>query len=280
MSLRRAILWSLFWVGAALCFALALSLWNPPGAQLFLAGYALEKSLSIDNLMVFAAIFAYFGIAPHEQPRILYLGILGVIVLRFIFVALGAGALMLAGPVAGAVFGSLVIWSAVGMLGMGKDGDSDVDYDAKWFVRLARAVSVTPAFVCLVAIEISDIIFSFDSMPAVISLVQAPIIVYAAVMFAVLGLRSLYFVLIVLMQYLVHLEKAVIALLFFIGTKMLLHSFAALADAPRLLRAVDLSAGANLIIVLGTLALGVIASLVFKPEPARVLVEGTPEEIP
>lgn len=269
MSLRRAISWSLFWVGAAFAFAWLLTvIRDAETAQLFLAGYVLEKSLSVDNLMVFAAIFSYFRISSTQQPRILNLGIIGAVVLRAIFVALGSGALLLIGPSAGLVFGLIVLWSAVKMLGMGSgDDDEETDYNTLWFVRLARKLHTAPAFLCLVAIEISDIIFAFDSVPAVIAVVQEPLIVYASVMFAVLGLRSLYFVLDALMGYLVHLEKAVIGILFFVGAKLTLHSASELTGAN--VDYLNVSPMMNLAIVLGALSLGVIASIMLPNAEAQ-----------
>lgn len=261
MSLGRAISWSVFWIGAALAFALALAVYRGPGdAQLFLAGYVLEKSLSVDNLIVFVAIFSYFRIVPAQQPRILNLGIIGAVVLRAVFVALGSGLLVLAGPYTSFNFGLIVIWSAVKMLRSGGD-DETVEYEAQWFVRLARKLHTAPAFLCLVAIEISDIIFSFDSVPAVIALVQDPLIVYASVMFAVLGLRSLYFVLNALLRYLAYLGHAVIAILFFVGVKLCLHAVSELTSTSAF-DALNVSPATNLAIVLGLLSLGVIASVI------------------
>lgn len=117
----------------------------------------------------------------------------------------------------------------------------------------------TPAFLCLMAIETSDVAFAFDSVPAVIAVTQEPLLVYAAMIFAILGLRSLYFILAALTKYLVHLEKAVIALLFFIGIKMGIQSWNhAFGDTG-----IHISANASLLIVLGTLAIGVLASFIF-----------------
>lgn len=121
------------------------------------------------------------------------------------------------------------------------------------------AFYATPAFLCLMAIETSDIAFAFDSVPAVIAVTQEPLLVYAAMIFAILGLRSLYFVLAALTQYLVHLEKAVIALLFFIAAKMALQSWNH-AIGPT---GFEISANVSLLVVLGTLAAGVIASFLF-----------------
>ncbi len=299
ISLRDATLWSLFWVALSLGFyAYVWFRFSPEWAGLFLAGYALEKSLSIDNLMVFMAIFASFNIKSHLQHRILYWGILGALVFRAIFVVLGTS-LLAASPWVGFVFAALVAYSAVKMMGGGgNDDDEEIeDYSDHWSVRFTRrllpiyprlfgdrffvkraeidelaktepAVTqglaakamrfATPALLCLAAIETSDIMFAFDSVPAVIAMTQEPLLVYAAMIFAILGLRSMYFVLAALARALVHLEKAVIALLFFIAAKLALESLNKVGFDTGM----HISPNVSLLVVVGFLTLGVVASLV------------------
>lgn len=294
ITVKDASLWSLFWIGLALAFYAYIWLrFDKEFADLYLAGYVLEKSLSVDNLMVFMAIFASFGIAGKLQHRILYWGILGALVFRAIFVVIGNGLFLLT-PWVGFAFAAFVIWSGYKMW---KESDADKeqeieDYSQHWSVRwtgkmmpvytklfgdrffvksselnteqLANVTRqglkyATPAFLCLIAIETSDLAFAFDSVPAVIAVTQEPLLVYAAMIFAILGLRSLYFILAALTKYLVHLEKAVIALLFFIGAKMGLQSWNhTIGDTG-----FHLSANASLFIVLGVLAVGVLASFIF-----------------
>ena len=304
ISVKDATLWSLFWVALALGFYFYLWLrFDKNWADLYLAGYALEKSLSIDNLMVFMAIFSSFAIKDILQHRILYWGIIGALVFRAIFVLLGT-ALFSASPWVGFVFAAIVGWSGWKMLTAGGGDDEIHDYSNHWSVRMAEKVvpifprlhldkffitqkiaedlkdadpsieikkmatfMATPAFLCLMTIETSDIMFAFDSVPAVIAVTQEPLLVYAAMIFAILGLRSLYFVLAALTEYLVHLEKAVIALLFFIAFKLGLQSWNhAIGDTG-----FHISPNVSLMIVLGTLALGVVASFVFpeKAEPEQ-----------
>jgi tellurite resistance protein TerC len=284
--------WTVFWFALALGFyAYLYRRFNPEVANLYLAGYALEQTLSIDNLMVFMAIFASFGIRGAVQHRILYLGIIGAIVFRAIFVLIGTS-LYEASPYVGFAFAAFVAWTGVKMLQSGTEQREVSDYANHWsvkmmgrlfpvytrlhgdamFVRPAAVAAeggsathrgplyATPAFLCLVAIETSDVAFAFDSVPAVIAVTQEPLLVYAAMIFAILGLRSLYFVLAALTRYLVHLEKAVIALLFFIAGKMALTSWHHAVGPTGLHISPTLSLG----IVLGTLALGVIASI-FAP---------------
>ncbi|MDR0781183.1 MAG: TerC/Alx family metal homeostasis membrane protein [Pseudomonadales bacterium] len=298
VSLRDAAFWTVFWVLLSLAFYAYLRLrFSPAWADLYLAGYALEKSLSIDNLMVFMAIFASFAIKNALQHRILYYGIIGAVVFRAIFVVIGSE-LFHASPWVGFLFAAFVIWSAIKMLQQSEQEDDIEDYSQHWSVRLTgkllpiytklhldrffvrhsqlpsdeAASSVTrkgllyatPALLCLMAIETSDIAFAFDSVPAVIAVTQEPLLVYAAMIFAILGLRSLYFVLAALTKYLVHLEKAVIGLLFFIGAKMALQSWnQAVSDTG-----LHISAGWSLTIVLGMLGAGVVASLLFPDKEA------------
>jgi tellurite resistance protein TerC len=331
ITVSDAAKWSVFWVCLALSFYGYLWFrFSKEWADLYLAGYFLEKSLSVDNLIVFMAIFASFGIKGVLQHRILYWGILGALLFRAIFVVIGTG-LFLASPWVGFLFAAFVILSAIKMLQSGGDDEEIEDYSDHWSVRLTKrfmpiytrlhfdrffirhqellvngladkslttksgAVYATPAFLCLLAIETSDIAFSFDSVPAVISVTQEPLLVYAAMIFAILGLRSLYFVLAALTRYLVYLEKAVIALLFFIGTKMALQSYLHVCSSSwdgvvnlsfDLFWLIPLDFGkfdtgmsyslnicaswlphispmTSLLIVLGTLLTGVLASLIF-----------------
>lgn len=293
ITLKDASLWSLFWIGLAVAFYGYLwARFNKESADLYLAGYVLEKSLSIDNLMVFVAIFASFGITGKLQHRILYWGIIGALVFRAIFVVIGAS-LFIASPYVGFIFAAFVIWSGYKMLNSNNESEEEIeDYSNHWSVRfIGKTMRVypklfgerffvkhhelgaenlalvtrkgiryaTPAFLCLMAIETSDVAFAFDSVPAVIAVTQEPLLVYAAMIFAILGLRSLYFILAALTKYLVHLEKAVIALLFFIGIKMGIQSWNhAFGDTG-----IHISPNTSLFIVLGTLAVGVLASFIF-----------------
>lgn len=305
ISFKDASIWSLFWIGLALLFYVYLWLrFEKNWADLYLTGYVLEKSLSVDNLMVFMAIFSSFAIKDILQHRILYWGIIGALVFRAIFVVVGTS-LFYASAWVGFLFAAIVAWSGWKMLTSGGDEEDITDYSQHWSVRLTErvipifprlhlekffitkamvrdlqdadpsiqisrpaAIFATPAFLCLMAIETSDVMFAFDSVPAVIAVTQEPLLVYAAMIFAILGLRSLYFVLASLTKYLVHLEKAVIALLFFIAAKLALQSWNhAIGDTG-----IHISPNASLLIVLATLAAGVIASFLF---PEKKEAEGS-----
>ena len=317
MSLKSAALWSVFWIAVSLAFGGYL--WFHHGsemASLFFTGYALEKVLSVDNLFVIMAVFSWFKIPEAYRHRVLYWGIIGAIVFRMVFVAIGIG-LMALGPYVELVFAVVVGWTGVMMLRRDEEEESNEDYSEhlayRWVhrffpvwprlyghnfflhghelteacrqnpdVRLEPAgedlkhpeqhhpqpvkkgaLVATPLFLCLAIIEISDVMFAFDSVPAVIAVSKEPLIVYSAMMFAILGLRTMYFVLEALRGYLVHLEKAVVALLFFIAVKL------ALSASEHLFQhGYEISPNASLVVVLVVLALGVAASFVF-PEKSK-----------
>jgi len=247
ISAKNALLWSFFWIALSLCFAVYIALSHgSEDASLYLAGYLLEKSLSVDNLFVMMAIFSSFAVKDELQHRVLYYGILGAVVLRMGFIAVGSSMIALFGPYALAGFGLFVLWSAWKMWQqMGRDEDEIEDYTNHWAVAWTRKFfpvhnrmdghnffvnardgglvgKATPLFLCLMVVEISDIMFAFDSVPAVIAITQDPFLVYTSNIFAILGLRSLYFLLAAAKRYLCHLEKAVIVILVYIGLKMLL----------------------------------------------------------
>ncbi|WP_152224447.1 TerC/Alx family metal homeostasis membrane protein [Pseudomonas sp. SCB32] len=308
ISLARAVSWSIFWVGISLAFAGFLYVQHgSEAASLFLTGYALEKVLSVDNLFVFMAIFAWFKVPDGLRHRVLYWGILGAVVFRGIFVAIGTGLLHL-GPWVEVAFALIVAWTAVMMLKGGGDDDEEEDYSQHLAYRFASklfpvwpklygrhffvarrkleveaqktenkgmslaargAAFATPLFLCLVVVEVSDVLFAFDSVPAVIAVSREPLIVYSAMLFAILGLRTLYFVLEALKRYLVHLEKAVVVLLFFIAAKLGLNATNALFH-----HGISIDPTTSLIVVLVVLALGVAASVIF-PEDESAEAEVT-----
>lgn len=304
VSLAKASAWSIFWIAISLGFAGFLYIQHGPQvASLFVTGYALEKVLSVDNLFVFMAIFAWFNVPDGLRHRVLYWGIIGAIVFRGIFVAIGTG-LLAFGPWVEVVFAVIVAWTAIMMLKGGGDDEEEEDYSTHMAYRFAKklfpvwpklyknqffvsrkvldgelrkpenqgmtlaakgAIFATPLFLCLVVAEISDVLFAFDSVPAVIAVSREPLIVYSAMLFAILGLRTMYFVLEALKRYLVHLEKAVIALLFFIAVKLGLN-----ATDHMFHHGYSIDANTSLIIVMVVLVIGIVASLIFpaKEEPA------------
>ncbi|HBO6963448.1 TPA: TerC/Alx family metal homeostasis membrane protein [Pseudomonas aeruginosa] len=297
VTLANASMWSIFWVAISMVFAGYLYMTHGPEvASLFVTGYALEKVLSVDNLFVFMAIFAWFKIPDGLRHRVLYWGIIGAIVFRGIFVAIGTG-LLAFGPWVEIVFAAIVAWTAVMMLRSGDDDDEEEDYSQHIAYRFASKLFPvwpklyghnffvnrnqlqvelqkpenkgmtlvqkgfwfsTPLFLCVCVVEISDVLFAFDSVPAIIAVSKEPLIVYSAMLFAILGLRTMYFVLEALKRYLVHLEKAVIALLFFIAGKLALNATNHIWH-----HGYSIDPNTSLAIVMGVLAIGIVASVLF-----------------
>lgn len=304
VSLKSATLWSIFWIMAALGFAGFLYYHHGiEMASLFVTGYVLEKTLSVDNLFVMMAIFAWFKVPEGYRHRILYWGIIGAIVFRGIFVAIGTGLLAL-GPWVELTFAFIVAWTGVMMLRAGDDKEAIEDYSDHMATRIVKrffpvwpklvgdkffvhshvledelkkpenanlnfklkkgALYATPLLLCVAIIELSDVMFAFDSVPAIIAVSKEPLIVYSAMMFAILGLRTMYFVLEALRKYLAHLEKAVITLLFFIAFKLGLNATDHLWG-----HGYDIGAISSLWVVLGILALGILASVIFPEKKAH-----------
>lgn len=251
MSIKRAGYWTLIWISTAMLFALFIYLYdtNPEDPSLsktkaleYIAAYLLEKSLSVDNLFVFIMIFQKYKIGPERQPDILKWGILGAVILRAIMILMGA-ALVSQFTWILYVFGVFLIYTAVKMF-MHKEDDSEEEFNpessrtfrflrklvpmtdkmegSNFFIKKEGKLFATPMFVVLVLIELSDVMFAFDSIPAVFSVSQSPFIVYTSNIFAILGLRSLYFMISGVMGIFEHLQTGVSVILGFVGIKMLL----------------------------------------------------------
>ncbi|MDR2338011.1 MAG: TerC/Alx family metal homeostasis membrane protein [Deltaproteobacteria bacterium] len=283
VCVKSATLWSIGWIMLALFFGVYI--WLQHGvedASLYLTGYLLEKALSMDNLFVIMAIFTSFQIADKYQHRVLYYGILGALVLRFIFVALGAGLIELGGKIVLGIFGFLVLWSAIKMWQISRSLKTaiEIDYTKHFVVRLTSKIfpvypkienhnffvktansanyAVTPLFLCLIIIEFADLMFAIDSVPAIFAVTEKPFLVYTSNIFAILGIRSLFFLLAAAKRYLCHLEKSVIVILAFIGLKMLFEVFNIIHVTDKAFAAL-ISLG----IVMSLLMLGILASVIF-----------------
>jgi tellurite resistance protein TerC len=233
----------------------------------FLTGYLLEESLSIDNLFVMALIFAQFKIPKMYQHKILFWGIIGVIVFRGLLIGLGT-ALVHQFMWLFYFFGALLIWSAWKMWKEDEIVDSDLnDHGVVKFIRRFYPVSLrydgghfftiengrkaaTPMFVALIVIETTDILFAFDSVPAVLAITTDPFLVFSSNIFAILGLRSLYFVLANILDRFTYLRFSLMAILFFIGVKMMM-----------IPQHVDLPEWLSLVVIGVLLLAGVLASV-------------------
>ena len=243
ITMRNAALWSLVWVACSAAFAGFI--WWARGAEmasLFATGYVLEKALAVDNLFAFYLIFKSFGLTQtttqHFQHKILYWGILGAILFRVLF--LGAGAFIVnVSPYVLVAFALVVLWT-VWKMWQSADEDEEVDYTKHWSVVLVRKVAkvnpsidtgkffthgVTPLFLCLICIEVCDVIFAFDSMPVIIAVVADPYLMITASLWAAAGLRSLYFLLVAAQKRFWALDKAVMILLVFVSFKLIGSAF-------------------------------------------------------
>lgn len=249
VSLRAASIWSGVYIASAILFALFLYGWRGPSdAELFLSGWAVEKSLSLDNLAVFAAIFAYFGVQGEYRYRVLHLGIIGSVVLRLMFVASGILLFALFGRLVDVLFGLFVLWTGFKLFKSdGDEAPETIDHGNRWYVKWTKRIfpvstvmdgrffvrkkvaffdsmpAVTPLFLCLIAIEFTDIAFAFDSVPVVIAISKSTVIAYSSIMFAVIGLRSLFFVVEALRKYTPGIQKGIVGVLAVIGAKLVIH---------------------------------------------------------
>jgi tellurite resistance protein TerC len=239
ISMKDAALWSLIWIVCAITFAGYI--WQSRGfgsASLYMTGYVLEKALAVDNLFAFYLIFKSFGLTHGEQQahqhRILYWGILGAIFLRVVFLASGAF-IVNASPYVLIAFALVVLWTVVKMWKSGDD-DEEVDYTQHWSVLATQKIAktnpsiesgkffsrgVTPLFLCLICIEVCDVVFAFDSMPVIVAVVQDPYLMITSSLWAAAGLRSLYFLLVAAQSLFWALDKAVMILLIFVSGKLI-----------------------------------------------------------
>lgn len=224
VSMKEALGWSAFYIALPLAFGVWV--WNVHGSQTgfeYYTGYIVEKSLSVDNLFVFMLLLAAFAVPRHLQQKVLLFGIVGALVLRGIFIALGAAALSQWDFVF-LIFGAILMITAVKLFIEAVQGhDQKVDPDEMLAVRLGRKVGLKPMAIVVLAIFATDIIFAVDSVPAVYGITGDPYLVFATNAFALLGLRALYFVLEGALSKLVHLSYGLAAILAFIGVKLGLH---------------------------------------------------------
>jgi len=235
---REALVWSVVWVALAMLFNAGIyAVLGPEAAGEFLAGYLIEKSLSVDNLFVFLVIFAYFAVPREHEARILIWGIVGAVVLRAAFIV-GGAALLERFHWMIYLFGGFLILTGVKMLikrGEGDPGRNPVvrlfrrlfpvsgHLDGqRFFTRLDGRLAATPLFVVLLAVETTDVIFAVDSIPAIFAITTDPFIVFTSNVFAILGLRSLYFLLAEAAGYFRFLKYGLVLILWFVGLKMVL----------------------------------------------------------
>ncbi len=238
VTFREALVWSSVWVGLALVFNIGVYFWFGPRSGLeFLTGYVIEKALSVDNLFVFVAIFAYFNISPVWQHRVLFWGIIGALVMRALFIVVG-GAMLSYFHWTMYLFGGILVLTGIKLFAQ-KNQEVAVDrtlvvralkrffpvsdnhHCARFFTKQGGRWFITPLFLALVTVEVSDLVFAVDSIPAVFAITSDPFIVFTSNIFAILGLRSLYFLLAGMLGRFRFLKVGLSAVLVFVGLKML-----------------------------------------------------------
>src|SRR5215475_14910402 len=238
MGFKTAMAWTGFWIFLAAAFAgLVFFQYGKTSALQFITGYVVEESLSIDNLFVFLVLFRYFRVPREYQHKVLLWGVMGALVMRLLFILLGVS-LLERFEFLIYVFGAILVYSGIGLL---RDSEPDVDPDKnlilkifrrffpvvpefegdKFFVRREGRRMATPLFLALIVVETTDLIFAVDSIPAILAITRDAFIVYTSNVFAILGLRSLYFALAGMMEVFHYLHYGLSAVLIFVGIKMI-----------------------------------------------------------
>jgi len=297
---KEAFIWTAFWVMLALLFNVMIyyiyeNHWFSIGKSIgnvldgkeaalkFFTGYLLEKSLSLDNIFVIAMIFAYFNVPPVYQHRVLFWGILGAIILRGIMIGLGV-ALIERFTWMIYVFGILLILTAVKLLISRHDNIepkknplvklakrlfpvSDTYKEDLFFTRINGRIAITPLFLVLIVVESSDVLFAIDSIPAIFAITTDPFIVFTSNIFAILGLRSLYFALAAVIEKFRYLKMSLVYILAYVGVKMILsHHY----HIPIIV---------SLSVIIGILLVGIMASIVASNRDTAKLQSPFKEDI-
>ncbi|KAA6432239.1 TerC family protein [Rufibacter glacialis] len=243
VKIKEALWWSAFWIALSMAFNVLVYYWKGSGPALeFLTAYLIEKSLSVDNLFVFILIFNYFQVPAKYQHKILFWGVLGALFFRAVFILVGV-ALLAKFHFIVYILGGFLIFTGIKMAT--SSGDEDLDpsanpvvkfvgrympitkrhYEGNFFVRLDKTLFATPLFLVLIMVETTDIVFAADSIPAILAISKDPFIVYTSNVFALLGLRALYFALAGIMQLFHYLHYGLSVILIFIGAKLILQDF-------------------------------------------------------
>ena len=243
IKIKEAMIWTGVWFALALCFNALVYYWQGPAKALeFFTGYVIEKSLSVDNIFVIVLIFSYFKIPAIHQHKILFWGIIGALIMRAIFIFAGV-ALLEKFHWTIYIFGAILVFTGYKMLMQKKDRKlepeknpvvklfrrimpvTDELHGGKFFVKLDGKRYATPLFLVLLVVETTDLIFAVDSIPAILAITQDEFIVYTSNVFAILGLRSLYFALAGMIDKFRFLSVGLALILIFVGVKMLIMDF-------------------------------------------------------
>jgi tellurite resistance protein TerC len=271
VTFREAVGWTLVWIALALVFSVIVYFWQGgEAAGQFLAGYLIEKSLSVDNIFVFLLLFSYFRVPAQYQHRVLFWGVLGALVLRGVMIATGA-ALIARFHWVLYLFGAFLVVTGI-RIALRREHELHLDrnplvrllrrlmpctteyHGERFFVKIEGRWAATPLFVALLVVELMDLLFAVDSIPAIFAITQDPFIVYSSNVFAILGLRALFFALAGVMGRFHLLKFGLAAVLVFVGAKMLI------ADVYKVPAAIALA------VVAGLLAAAIAASLLWPLE--------------
>lgn len=273
-SVKSSLLWSAFWIGLA--FVFAGGVWYFGGkapAVDFITAYLLEKSLSIDNLFIFILVFSYFKIAPKYQHRILFWGVFGALVMRVIFI-FGGAALLHRFEWLMYIFGAFLVYTGIKMF-FEKDDDQDLNdsgmiklfrkflpikedvVEPHFLVKDNGKVYATQFLLALLFIEASDLLFAVDSIPAVLAVTQDTFIVVTSNIFAIMGLRSLYFALASILPMFRYIKYALAGILAFIGVKMIVNEVSKMMGSS-----FHISNVLSLAVIVGSLAIAIVASII------------------
>jgi tellurite resistance protein TerC len=268
VKMKEALTWCAVWCALALSFNGLIWWWQgPEPAQQFLAAYIVELCLSVDNVFVFILVFAYFKVAPRYQHRVLFWGIVGAVIMRGVFILVGVSVIARFHWIL-YVFGAFLVYTGIKMALPSKE-EVDVDPDHNFAVRLFRRffpvtekkhggdffikengrLHATPLFIVLIVIETTDLVFALDSLPAVLAITRDGFIALTSNIFAILGLRSLYFALNGVMKLFRYLKVGLAVILTFIGVKMLIEYW------------VELSIAVSLSVIAGVLATSILLSV-------------------
>jgi tellurite resistance protein TerC len=283
-TLREAAVWTVIWCSIALAFNVLVWWWRGPQIALeFLTGYLVEWSLSMDNVFVFAVIFSFFGVPLKYQYRVLFWGIVGAIAMRLTFILAGTALLHRFEWILW-IFGAFLIYTGVKL---SLRGESDVNPEKNLLMRLSRRIfplakgdhgehffviengrwAITPLFIVLLVLESTDVLFAVDSVPAIFGVTKDPFTVFTSNIFAILGLRALYFLLAGVIDLFRYLNYGLSAVLIFVGLKMVAEFWLE----------VHLPPVASLATILSLLAISIVASIVASRRDARVA--GTENEL-
>jgi tellurite resistance protein TerC len=272
VKFREALLWSGLWIALAAIFAIAVHFWHGRAAALeFTTGYVIELSLSVDNLFVFLLIFRYFRVPPVHQHKVLFWGIIGALIMRAAFIMAGVGLIRKFHWIV-YVFGALLVYSGIKLF---RQDEAEIhpeknpvlrlfrrwvpvtkDYEGGKFLVRREGLFATPLLVVLLVVETTDVLFAVDSIPAILAITLDAFIVYTSNVFAILGLRSMYFALAGMMELFHYLHYGLSLVLIFVGAKMLVSHY------------YQIPTGVALGVVAAVLLISVLAS-VFHPRKEK-----------